>query len=60
MFHLVAGDGLCGCGCCLGVCFVCCWLGCLLCVCLFLCFARAPSPPAYISYEDASHSGMGT
>ena len=34
-----------------GVCFVFVW---------FLCFARAPSPPSYISYEDASHSEMGT
>ena len=37
-----------------------CWFGCLFAVVVFLCFACAPYPPSYISYEDSSHSEMGT
>ena len=40
--------------------FVFCWCGCLLAVVGFLVFACAPYPPLYISYEDSSHSEMGT
>ena len=39
MFHLGAGDGLCGCGCCLGVClFVVGWGVCFV----FVCFCASP------------------
>ena len=60
MFHLGAGDGLFV----VGVVFVfgLCFVGLVVCLWLlgFLCFACAPYPPSYISYEDSSHSEMGT
>ena len=59
MFHLGAGDGFFV----LGVVFVfvLCFVGLAVCLRLLgLCFACAPYPPSYISYEDSSHSEMGT
>ena len=45
----------------LGLCLVCVFLVWLFaCVVVSLVFACAPYAPSYISYEDSSHSEMGT